>query len=157
MAKKTTTKKKAPAAKASTARLGNIIKKHHTEIARTWRTHINALLKDKAFELLEEDELRRQTDDLLQLLADTLSSAKSMDIESPEFGDLVALVRDLSVAHAESGLSFEETASIVVSLGSAVCDLIIAKYASDLPYMKATVSNMLRETERLSLIAYETY
>jgi len=127
------------------------------KILETWVSNIIALPGTRTLELMTERQLRTQATELLRTLTVALASEEYEDITRPEFAGAVAMLRDISAAHAEQGLSPSETAYFVFSLGSAIRKILIKELAEDVPRMREAITNVIDVMAKLSLVTVETF
>jgi len=137
--------------------VAQILEERQKELLEIWLENIRTFPRSRTLELMTEEQLRKQTTELLRALTTAFSSEEYEDIERPEFADLLAMLRDISAAHAEQGLSPSETAYFVFSLGSAIRKILIKELAEDVPRMREAITNVIDVMAKLSLVTVETF
>ncbi len=114
----------------------------------------DASLRD---DLISNEELRRQSDELLNGLARATASGNIENIYAPEYEQVTDILTDISITRARQGFSPRETGMYVLSLKQAISQVLEEKY-SDKPeeLYKAllTATNLL---DGLSMVTFETY
>jgi len=137
--------------------LADVMVKTRKHMLDDWFQRIKHLGGPHLFELTTEAQLRAQTAELLQKLTGAFASASCVDVETSEFADSVALLRDISTACAERGFTASETATLVFALGDALRHTVISEFASDLSMLRNAVDSVVRLMEQLACVVFETY
>ncbi|WP_066374594.1 STAS domain-containing protein [Herbidospora mongoliensis] len=114
------------------------------ELVRQWRTDVAASLRGRVSEIELDKELR----DLLDAVLSAVGSPQGSDTRSPAFGEVRALLVELSRSRALQGFSPRETAIGVFALKRAVRESVGAG-----PEFQA-FSDVIDE---LGLFTFETY
>ena len=83
------------------------------DILSDWLGNIGALVGTRTTELMTTGQLEKQADELLKALTKSFESEQYEDVDTPEYADSVAMLRDISVSRAEQGFTPSETATFV--------------------------------------------
>jgi rsbT co-antagonist protein RsbR len=96
-------------------RFGQILSESAEQLLDAW---IQAQLAAATMrrDLIDEGELRSQSKEFLRGFGRAVASGETEDIQSPEWEDVLAILRQLSVTRARQGFSPRETAIFVFSL-----------------------------------------
>ncbi len=168
MAKKATTKKKTAAKKGAaqgTARrktgrirsVADILVVRQDDLLTDWIENIRALGGTRTLELMSEEELQVQAKDLLTTLTTAFGAEQYIDIDTPEFADSVAMLRDISSSRAEQGFSPSETAFFVFSLKDALLKFLQEEMGDQPQLLNDEIAKMNKVIDNLGLITFETF
>ncbi|WP_276496495.1 STAS domain-containing protein [Pontibacter litorisediminis] len=136
--------------------IAQILQNNKQPILEKWMQNqlADASLRD---DLISNEELRRQSDELLNGLARATASGNIENIYAPEYEQVTDILTDISITRARQGFSPRETGMYVLSLKQAISQVLEEKY-SDKPeeLYKAllTATNLL---DGLSMVTFETY
>ncbi len=155
--KKTAAKGAARPGKARARSVAEILTERQEALLANWLENIRELAGTRTLELMTEEQLRQQMADLLRTLTMALSAEQYVDIETPEFADSVAVLRDISSSRAEQGFTPSETAYFIFSLGTSIRKLLVDELSNDLPVMRDAIANIIEVMEKLSLVTLETF
>lgn len=136
----------------------NLLVQHRAEIGKAWVSDVMALWGRHYPGLVSEDELRQQTERLLDELARAFSGHSGTtppDIAADSV--LAATARELSARRAKVGFKPSDTAQYVLSLKNALTGRLIRQLSdkpAELVTCLAAVDDVL---DRLSLLTFEAY
>lgn len=113
----------------------------------------NALRDD----LMTNEELLRQSEELLDALARAVKSGNTENIFAAEFDQITEILSDVSITRARQGFSPRETGMYVLSLKRAITSVLEETYKSqpEILYKEISVINNL--LDQLSIITFETF
>ncbi|TPE42818.1 STAS domain-containing protein [Pontibacter mangrovi] len=114
----------------------------------------DASLRD---DLISNEELRRQSEELLSGLARATASGNVENIYAPEYEPVTEILSDISITRARQGFSPRETGMYVLSLKQAISQ-VLEEQLSDKPetlYKELLKLNLL--LDNLSVITFETF
>ncbi|WP_299823692.1 STAS domain-containing protein [uncultured Pontibacter sp.] len=133
-----------------------ILQKQKKKILEIW---LQNQLADNALrdDLMTNDELSKQSDELLDALARAVKSGNVDNIYAAEFEQITDILSDVSITRARQGFSPRETATYVLSLKKAICSVMEEEYQDrpELLYKEISVINNL--LDQLSIITFETF
>ncbi|MDX5420117.1 MAG: STAS domain-containing protein [Hymenobacteraceae bacterium] len=137
----------------STAQL---LQKNKGKVLEIWMKN---QLSDEALrdDLISNEELRRQSDELLNGLARATATGNTSNIYTPEYSQILEILGDISVTRARQGFSPRETGMYVMSLKKAINKVLEDEY-QDKPeqlYKESTTVNSLLDD--LSMVTFETF
>ncbi len=114
----------------------------------------DAALRD---DLISNDEMRRQSEELLEGLARAVSNGNVDNVYAPEFEQVTDILTDISITRARQGFSPRETGMYVLSLKQALYQVLEEKYKSqpEVLYKELLVINNL--LDKLSMVTFDTY
>jgi rsbT co-antagonist protein RsbR len=101
----------------SNSRIPEIVTKYERDLLPEWiRQQLSSTAPSRG-QTMSEEEVREQSRRFLSLLRSTLQNGGgAMDIQSPEWADMRALLAEVSATRARQGFSPSETATFVFSL-----------------------------------------
>jgi len=143
--------------KIAHAAIVDILVSHRRQLLEDWVANFKLLLGPGTLDPTSEERVRKQAADLLNALTNALRSGQYSDIETPEFADTVAILRDISVSRAEHGFTASETANFLFALGNALRETLIRKLADRLPALRQAIGNVIWLTEKLTCVIFEAY
>lgn len=108
-------------------------------------------------DLISNDDLRKQSNGLLESLLKAISGGNFENIYQPEFEFVTDTLGDISVTRARQGFSPRETNTYVLSLKQAITDLLVEQHRDqpELLYQEILAVNKLIDS--LSIITFETF
>jgi len=161
--KKTAVGKKA-AAKGKSKRnrgvvrtVADILVSRQSELLADWMENIKTLSGTRTLELMSEEQLRIQARDLLRTLTTAFRAEQYVDLETPEFADSVAMLRDISASRAKQGFSPGETAAFVFSLKDALLRFLQEEIGDQPELLNEEVLKMSKIIDNLGLLTFETF
>jgi rsbT co-antagonist protein RsbR len=100
-----------------------VLQKKKKGILETW---IKFQLADESLreDLMSNDELRAQSDDLLDILLSKLNDENIDDPKSADFESVVDILDSISISRAKQGFTPRETGAFVLSLKEALIDIL---------------------------------
>lgn len=109
-----------------TTYLANIVTEHHDQLLEGWlSTLITSIRKDKN----AAANLREQASQFLPLLASTLNSTGSINIDEAGWADIRQLLAEISQSRVRQGFTPIETATFIFSLKKPIFELLRNKFA----------------------------
>ena len=146
-----------PTAKNDRMTVAQILEARQEELLVTWLENLHSLPGSRTLELMDEEQLRVQTTDLLGTLTTAFSYEEYKDITGPEFADSVALLQEISASRAQQGFTPSETATFVLSLKDALFPSLQDEYGDDPAQLNAVVIRMNKVIDKLALVTFETH
>jgi len=137
--------------------VAEILVTRQRDILNDWLENMRGLPGTRTLDLMDEEQLRKQTTDLLGTLTTAFGAEQYIDIEAPEFADSVAMLRDISASRAEQGFTASETAFFVFSLKDALLKRLQEELGDRPNLLNAEVLKMNAVIDKLGMVALETY
>ncbi len=106
---------------------------------------------------MTNDELLRQSEEMLDALLRAIATGNFDDIYATEYETITDTLRDISITRARQGFSPRETAQYVLSLKKAVVEVLEQERSDDYItlYKESTSINTL--LDNLSIVTFETF
>ena len=100
-----------------------ILQKKKRNILETW---MKFQMADETLreDLMSNEELRSQSDELVNVLADNLSDANIDDINNPGFEPVLDILNSISISRAKQGFTPRETGTFVLSLKESILSIL---------------------------------
>ena len=127
------------------------------DILSDWLGNIGALVGTRTTELMTTGQLEKQADELLKALTKSFESEQYEDVDTPEYADSVAMLRDISVSRAEQGFTPSETATFVFSIKDAILKFMQEEFTDEPALMNSETVKMNKVIDKLGLITFESY
>lgn len=108
-------------------------------------------------DLISEEELRKQSEELLNGLARAMASGHADNIYAVEYEPVTEILTDISSTRARQGFSPRETVLYVLSLKQAIADTLEQQLADQPEQLYKEVMALNRLLDSLSIITFETY
>jgi hypothetical protein len=144
-------------AKNRTASIVDVMKAKQKDLLETWLGNIRSLPRSRALELTSENQLRKQTADLLKALVSAFSSEQCEDTERPEFAQSVAVVRDIGAACAEQGFTATEATTYILLLKDALLQCLQAELSDNPELLNTEAIKMNKVFDKLGLVTLEAF
>ncbi|MDX5347755.1 MAG: STAS domain-containing protein [Hymenobacteraceae bacterium] len=133
-----------------------LLKKKKKKILDIWMRN---QLQDEALrdDLMSNEELQRQSEELLSALATALEKGNFDNIYSQEYEPITDILSDISITRARQGFSPRETGTYVLSLKRALSEVLEDELKKDPEqlYKEVTLVNNLLDS--LSIVTFETF
>jgi len=126
-------------------------------ILNDWLENIRDLIGTRTITLMGAGQLEKQASELLKALTKAFSAEQYEDIDTPEFADSVALLRDISASRAEQGFSPSETATFVFSIKDAILKYMQEEFKDSPVLMNGEIVKMGKVIDKLGLLTFETF
>jgi rsbT co-antagonist protein RsbR len=132
------------------------LQKSKKQLLETWMTN---QLEDQTLreDLMANDDLKKQSDELLTALLKTLSSDNLDNTESKDFEQVTDILSDISLTRARQGFSSRETALFVLSLKIALNQALEKEFAADSKLLYDAVTTINKLLDKLNIITFETF
>lgn len=108
-------------------------------------------------DLMSNDDLRAQSDDLLDTLLGVLTDANLSQPQSGDLEPLLELLSSLSTARARKGFTPRETATYIFSLKDTLVEILQRELADDPQRLLAETLKISRFVDSLGIVTFETY
>lgn len=108
-------------------------------------------------DLMNNDDLYRQSEELLESLLRAISKGNYENIYSTEFEVVTDTLRDISITRARQGFSPRETGSYVLSLKQAIVEVLIEQLKHDPTALYQAIMQLNTLLDNLSIVTFETF
>lgn len=108
-------------------------------------------------DLMTNDELLRQSEEMLDALLRTIGKDNYEDVYSSEYELITDTLRDISITRARQGFSPRETAQYVLSLKQALTNVLEQERAQDPATLYKEVLSINNLLDKLSIVTFETF
>lgn len=133
-----------------------LLQKQKKKILEIW---MHNQLSDDSLrdDLMTNDELLRQSEELLDALARAVKSGNTENIYSTEFDQITEILSDVSITRARQGFSPRETGMYVLSLKQAIQTVMEKEYSDQPEVLYKEISTINNLLDQLSIITFETF
>jgi len=131
------------------------IKNNKGEILELWMK--NQLAESfLAEELISHQELRKQSEELVNALVNNLNETNINDPQSPDFDQVTELLGGISISRARLGFSPRETGSFILSLKEALLEILKQESSNVNELFEATLK-LSRLMDNFTILTFETF
>ena len=133
----------------------DILSTRYPEILELW---MKQQLKDEGLrsDLMSNDNLRRESEELLHPILDAIRKGNFTDINASEYDKVNEVLAGISLSRAANGFSPRETAYFVFSLKEAFT-AILEKNITDVKDLYPEVIKVNKMIDSLTLVTFETF
>ncbi|MFD2245621.1 STAS domain-containing protein [Pontibacter ruber] len=133
-----------------------LLQRKKREILESW---MNNQLADEALrdDLISNEELRRQSEELLEALLKAISNGNFENVYSSEYEQITDILSDVSVTRARQGFSPRETNMYVLSLKQALTDTLEQERRNQPEVLYREILMVNKLLDNLALTTFETY
>jgi rsbT co-antagonist protein RsbR len=107
-------------------------------------------------DLISNDELRSQSEELINVLITNLSSENFNDINSEEWSPVIEILGGISITRARQGFSPRETGNFIFSLKEALIE-VLQQQIKDPTALFQEASKINKIMDNLSIVTFETF
>lgn len=134
----------------------HILNKRRKDVLQIWTDH---QIEDPALreDLMTNEELRNQSQELLDAFLQAIKSENYDDISRQEYSPIVEILNGFSLSRAHSGFTPRETAIYVLSLKKAVIRVLQEELQSEPATLVNEILKISNLLDSLSLVTIETY
>lgn len=108
-------------------------------------------------DLMSNDDLRLQSEELVDALLKNITDENLTDIESEEFADVFEILGGISITRARQGFSPRETGVYIFSLKDALLDVLQQEIKNDPVQLFETSMKISKLIDSLGIITFETF
>jgi rsbT co-antagonist protein RsbR len=132
------------------------LQKNKKQVLEAW---MNNQLEDQTLreDLISNDELRKQSDELLTTFLKALSSDSFNNIQSKEFEPVMDILNEISISRARKGFSPRETGLFVLSLKQALSQLLEKEFSEDPKALYEAFTTIHKLLDSLNILTFETF
>src|SRR3954453_9528895 len=134
----------------------NLLVKRHDEIINLW---IKDRLESGEFrdELIPKKELRRQSQQIVYMLARSIKDSDNGEFESPAYDEMRVFLNEISRARAVKGYTPLENATYILSLRDTILALLAEELAGDPEAIIREMTSFTRLLDKMGLIMVENF
>jgi rsbT co-antagonist protein RsbR len=140
----------------SISKIPETLQKHQRELLEAWLSEQLAASTQR-LDLITEAELRRQSEQFLNLLRQATQQGELADTASADWQTLREWLADLSRSRAQLGFSASETASFILSLKQVLFQHLRQKFGDDNQALADDIWQASALLDRLGLYTTEVY
>jgi rsbT co-antagonist protein RsbR len=139
-----------------TSHVVDLLQKRHDEIINLW---IKDRLESGEFrdELIPKKELRRQSQQVVEMLARSISDSDGGDFDSPAYDEMRAFLHEISRARAVKGYTPLENATYILSLRNTILPLLAEELEGNSDALVREMTYFTRLLDRVGLVMVENY
>jgi rsbT co-antagonist protein RsbR len=139
-----------------TAHIVELLVKRHDEIINLW---IKDRLESGEFrdELISKKELRRQSQQIVDMLARTIKESEGADFDSPAFDEMRVFLNEVSHARAVKGYTPRETASYIMALRNTVRPLLAEEIGENVELLVYEIGYLADMVDKMVLAVVENF
>ncbi|HEX8710002.1 MAG TPA: STAS domain-containing protein [Pyrinomonadaceae bacterium] len=139
-----------------TSLIVNLLLKRHDEIINLW---IKDRLEQGEFrdELISKKELRRQSQQIVDMLARLIKDSEDGEFESPAFDEMRAFLNEISRARAFKGYTPLENATYILSLRNTILPLLAEELEGNADALVREMQYFTTLLDKMGLVMVENY
>lgn len=136
--------------------IAKILQKRKKQILEAWMTQqlSNTALRE---DLMSNEELREQSNELLDVLLKSINDKNLSDIESADFEQVNEILSGISISRARQGFSAKETGIYVFSLKDALFKNLQEDLKDNPVAMTDAIMKVNKLMDVLGIITFETF
>jgi len=108
-------------------------------------------------DLMSNEELRAQSDELLEALVKSLNDSNLADAQSADFENVVEILSGISISRARQGFSPRETGAYIFSLKEAMLQIIQEELKADPAQLVSLMLKLNKLIDSFSITTFETF
>src|SRR5918998_310736 len=139
-----------------TTHVVDLLVKRHDEIINRW---IRDRLESGEFrdELIPKKELRRQSEQIVDMLARSIRDSGGDDFDSPAYDEMRAFLNEISHARAVKGYTPLENATYILSLRNTILPLLTEDIEGNIDTLLGEMNVFTSLLDRMGLVMVENY
>ena len=136
--------------------IAKVLQKRKKQIIEDW---MNLQLADASLreDLMSNEELREQSNELVDVLLKEMNDRNLADVDSPDFEPVHEVLSGISISRARQGFSPKETGLYVFSLKDALLNNLQAELKSDPVALVEALLKIDKLMDALGLVTFETF
>jgi len=137
-------------------RVVELLSTRRDEILNIW---IKERLESEDFreELVSKNELRQQSQQIVEMLAHALRESDAADFDNPMFDELRAFLNEISRQRAIKGYTPSENATYILSLRNVVLAILAEDFEGDTVTLVREMDHFTRLLDRMGLVMVENF
>ena len=139
-----------------TSHVVNLLVKRHDELINLW---IKDRLESGEFrdELIPKKELRRQSQQVVDMLARSIKDSDNGEFESPAFDEMRVFLNEISHARAVKGYTPLENATYILSLRNTLLPLLAEELEGNFDVLVREMQYFTTLLDKMGLVMVENY
>jgi rsbT co-antagonist protein RsbR len=136
--------------------IAKLLQKKKKQLLESWMTKqlSDAMLRD---DLMSNEDLREQSNELLDELLKAVSSDHVEDIEAPAFEQVKEVLSGISISRARQGFSPRETGIYVFGLKEAIQQVLREEIRDDMQLLYQSTLSFNKLLDSLGMVTFETF
>jgi rsbT co-antagonist protein RsbR len=136
--------------------IAKLLQKKKKQLLELWMTKqlSDAMLRD---DLMSNEDLREQSNELLDELLKAVSTDHVEDIEAPAFEQVKEVLSGISISRARQGFSPRETGIYVFSLKEAIQQVLREEIRDDMQLLYQSTLSFNKLLDSLGMVTFETF
>ncbi|GAA4450396.1 STAS domain-containing protein [Nibrella saemangeumensis] len=136
--------------------LPQLLRSKKKDLLNTWlqKQLTSETLRD---DLMTTDELRGQSEDLINALTKSISDKTSDSLESADYEEVAEVLSGISISRARQGFSPRETGQYIFSLKESILELLQQEMGNDPMKLFKESLKANRLLDNFSIITFETF
>ena len=136
--------------------IGKLLQRRKKKILEIW---MNAQLADETLreDLISNEELRGQSDELVDALSKAINDQNVTDAESQDFNSVVEILSGISISRARQGFSPRETGVYIFSLKDALLQTLQEEIKNDPDVLYDLSFKVSRLIDSFGITTFETF
>ncbi len=137
-------------------RVVELLSARRDEILNIW---IKERLESEDFrdELISKQELRQQSQQIVEMLARALQESERADFDDPAFDELRGFLNEISRQRAVKGYTPSENATYILSLRNVVLPILAEDFEGDTVTLMREMDQFTRLLDRMGLVMVENF
>lgn len=136
--------------------LSKTLRKKRNDILELWMKNQLADVSLRE-DLLTNEELREQSEELLDVLLKHLTDKNIAEAESSEFEPVVEVLAGISISRAKQGFSPKETGNYILSLKDALLTIVQQELKDDMQQLLKAILTISKLLDSFSVTTFETF
>ncbi|MDB5253125.1 MAG: anti-sigma-factor antagonist [Flaviaesturariibacter sp.] len=138
------------------ADLSKLLQRKKKQILESWIQHqlVDETLRE---DLMSNEELREQSEELVNALLKSLSDKVFADADAPELEPVYEILAGISISRARQGFSPKETGLYVFSLKNALQEVLDEEAKDDPQFLYDSIKRINKLMDNLGVLTFETY
>jgi rsbT co-antagonist protein RsbR len=136
--------------------IAKLLQKKKKQLLESWMTKqlSDAMLRD---DLMSNEDLREQSNELLDELLKAVSTDHVEDIEAPAFEQVKEVLSGISISRARQGFSPRETGIYVFGLKEAIQQVLREEIRDDMQLLYQSTLSFNKLLDSLGMVTFETF
>lgn len=136
--------------------IAKTLQKKKKQILELWMQN---QLKDESLreDLMSNDDLRKESDELLTALLEVLNEDNFNNVQSTDFDGVNEIISGISITRARQGFSPKETGYYIFSLREALLQIFHKDFKGDANELLAGTVQIVKLVDNLAAVTFETF
>jgi rsbT co-antagonist protein RsbR len=136
--------------------IAKLLQKKKKQLLESWMTKqlSDAMLRE---DLMSNEELREQSNELLDELLKAIATDHVQDIDAPAFEEVKEVLSGISISRARQGFSPRETGIYVFSLKEAIQQVLKEEIRDDMQLLYQSTLTFNKLIDNLGMVTFETF